>query len=337
MATLNSVGDILRHVRELVEPFTNGAYVPDWERRSATLSALSDYLVIRIRDDAFVHDQSSTRAVECEADTGYRKLIARGVRAIVSGEPLAFPEVGIAVGEDARILRDLCSTLDYSEKVAMSAAAFAIETLSLSSDLLSVVANILFEEAYHLHIITELLGLDQSARPWLAPDKAVNWELVKTCEDGCTYMLLEHVLFEARGAIAAAKGGHEARPRGLSEQRTAWLEKICDQETNHGIAGLVWFNRDEGRSALSLRAGPVVRRFIEQECDDTSGTFRTLRQRYSTWLLARYLDGASIEELLKCLKGDVKRCKTTGEIGPTLDDVTRATDFVYNVSRNGGE
>jgi hypothetical protein len=331
------VDDVVCYTRELIEPFVVGTYVPDWEQRSGILSAISDYLIIRLRDDAFVDDQLSIRLLECEADAGYRAILAQGIRAIVAGEPLAFPRVALADEKDAPALKELCSTLDYSEKVVMSAAAFAIGRLSLSTELLSVVANILFEEAYHLKIVTEMLGLDQSARPWLAPDKNANWEIVKACGDGCTYMLLEHVLFEARGAIAAAKGVYEARARGVSERPVAWLEKICNQETNHGIAGLLWFHRDGRGAVLSPSARLVVRRFIEQECDDTTGTFRTLRQRYSAWLLARYLKGASIEELVASLKEDVTRCKSTGEIEPTLEEVSRSVDFVYeNINQDGG-
>ncbi|MET0464568.1 MAG: hypothetical protein ABW007_15490 [Chitinophagaceae bacterium] len=329
MPILNSVDDLIHYARDLAEPFIFGRYVPDWERRSGIISAISDYLIIRIRDDAFVDDQSSTRPLECEADVGYRATLARGVRDTMTGESLAFPKVGLADDKDIPTLTELCSTLDYSEKVVISAAAFAIVKLSPSTELLSVIANILFEEAYHLKIVSEMLGLDQSTRPWLSPDKSVNWELVKSCEDGFTYMLLEHVLYEGRGGIAAAKGVHEARVRGVSERSVKWLEKICNQETNHGISGLVWLARDEHGAGLSPTDRLLIRRFIEQECDDTTGTFRTLRQRYSTWLLERYLGGTPLQELVASLKGDVVRCQYTGEIGPTLDDLSRSVDSLY--------
>lgn len=337
MQSLNTLNDLLSYARNLAEPLAATTYVPDWERRAAILSAISDYLIIRLRDDAFVHEQLSTRSIECDADVGYRALLARGLRAILAGEQLTFPAAPLAIGKDAQILTELCSTLDYSEKVVISATAYAILKLSLSTELLSVVANILFEEAYHLKIISDMLGIDQSSRPWLPPDKTVNWALVTECGDEYTYMLLEHVLFEARGAIAAAKGVHEAQVRGLSPQSGAWLVRICSQETNHGVSGLEWFHRD-GRSAdLSPSARLIVRRFIEQECDDTTGTFRTLRQRYSSWLLAKYFSGASIQEVTACLKDDVVRCQHTGDITPTLEDVSRATDLLYeNVSREGG-
>lgn len=319
-----------------MEPFVTGKYVPEWESRATTLSAISDYLIIRLRDDAFVHDELSSRPLECDADVGYRAILAHRLRAIVGGESLAFPHIPLAAGEDLRILTDLCSTLDYSEKIVISAAAFAIRKLPLSTELLSVLANILFEEAYHLKIITELLGLDQSARPWLAPDKNTNWELVNACGDTCTYTLLEHLLFEGRGAIAAAKGVHEAKVRGISPRVIAWLEKICNQETNHGILGLLWFHHGGGGPALSGPARLLVRRFINEECDDTSGTFRTLRQRYSAWLLAQYLGGTDAGQLMACLKEDVVRCKTTGTIRPTLDDISRSIEFLHeNIDRHG--
>ena len=117
----------------------------------------------------------------------------------------------------------------------------------------------------------------------------------------------------------------------------AWLDKICRQETNHGIAGLVWFNRDGQRDTISAPARTVIRDFIEQECEDDTGTFRTLRQRYPLWLLAQYLGGTPVQELVRLLKSDVTRCRNTGEIGPTLDDVSRATAFIHDdVSREGG-
>jgi len=334
---LNSVDDVVRCARELAEPFVAGVYVSDWEQRSGILSAISDYLIIRLRDDAFVDSESAARPLECEADAGYRAVLARELRDIVGGKPLAFPTVKLADDKDLPPLRELCSTLDYSEKIVISAAAFAIARLSPSIELVSVVANILFEEAYHLKIVTEMLGLDHLARPWLAPDKTANWELVKSCKDGATYMLLEHLLYEGRGGIAAAKGVHEAGARGVSKQSIAWLEKICDQETNHGIAGLMWFGRNYRGATLTLSARSLIRSFIEQECDDTTGTFRTLRQRYSAWLLAQYFGGTSVQELVVSLKRDVARCKSTGEIGPTLDDMSRSVDSLYEyLNRDGG-
>lgn len=335
MPTLKSVDDIVRYARELVEPFVSGAYVPDWERRSSVLSAISDFLLIRLRDDAFVEDELSSRPLEAMADAGYRAHLARGVRAVVEGGEVAVPAVARVTTSDAATLHELCSTLDYSEKVVMSGAAFAIGRLSLSVELLSVVANIFFEEAYHLKIVTNLLGLDQTTRPWLSPDKQANWDLVNACDDGGTYMLLEHVLFEARGAIAAAKGVHEARLRGVTAEPLAWLQKICNQETNHAVTGLRWFHRDGHVLDLSPAARFVVRRFIEQECDDSSGGFRTLRQRYSSWLLARYLSGARMEELVVDLKRDVARCQRSGDITPSLDDVSRSVDLLYERMSEG--
>ncbi|PYP83986.1 MAG: hypothetical protein DMF61_21330 [Blastocatellia bacterium AA13] len=337
MTSLDSVADVISYVRELAEPFVVGEYVPDWEQRSGMLSAISDYLIIRLRDDAFVDSEPAARQLDCDADTGYRAILAQEVRKFVKRKSLTFPAVELADEKDLPPLKELCLTLDYSEKIVISAAAFAISRLTLSTELVSVVANILFEEAYHLKILTEMLGLDQPSRPWLATDKLANWELVRSCDDGPSYMLLEHLLYEARGGIAAAKGVHDAGLRGVSKRSVAWLEKICNQETNHGISGLVWFGRDYRGARLPLSARSLIRRFIEQECDDQTGTFRTLRQRYSSWLLARYFSGASVQELVVSLKRDVAQCKSTGEIGPNLDEVSWGVDFLYEyLDRDGG-
>ena len=198
MRQIHSLQDLVSHARDIVEPFAVGRYVPDWERRAAVVSVISDYLLIRLRDDAFVEDELANRPLDCDADVGYRAALSRALRANLSGEGLAFPEIEPVSGRDAATLNELCSTLDYAEKIVISATALAMRRFSSSVELLSVVANILFEEAYHLKIITDMLGLDQSERPWLAPDKATNWQLVSDSGDLDTYMLLEHLLFEVR-------------------------------------------------------------------------------------------------------------------------------------------
>lgn len=330
MDAVRTIGEVVAHAQAIVEPFAEGRYAADWEHRACVVSAISDYLIVRLRDDAFVADDA-TSPRDCYADVGFRSVVTREIDGVISGKPLAFPRVEPPSEADRQLLSDLCATLDYSEKIVISATAFAMRQVPMQLELFSAVANILFEEAYHLHIVNQLIGLEQSTRPWLADDKRGNWQLVRECRDGSAYMLLEHLLFEARGAIASAKGVHEAKVKGVSAPSVEWLDRICRQETNHGIGGLLGVHRYGNGSRLTESSRAVLKGFIENECDDQSASFRAIRQRYPLLLLQKYWNGTSIDELVAMLKADVRQCRVTGQISPTLDEVLRATEAVYSV------
>ena len=113
---LDTVENLVSYTRAVVEPFTAGLYVDDWERRSAIVSAISDYLLIRLRDDAFVEDDMARRPLELTADAGYRARLATSLRTFVVTETLQLPALSRAPDTDTAALYELCGTLDYSER-----------------------------------------------------------------------------------------------------------------------------------------------------------------------------------------------------------------------------
>jgi len=328
---MRTIAEIKDNVRLWSAPFEARSFVADWEVRALRISAASDYLSVRERDDAFVDDREE-QPIAFDAQTAYRgRSTASLIDVSTADAKFAFPLKPAPA--DVAILSELYARVDFSEKFPMSAAAHALTRIDMPTALFAEIGNVLYEEGLHLKIVAELSGIDLAKRAWLEPDKDSEWELVSACDDPLTYMLVQHCLTEGRGGLAAAKAIHTAREKGVSEQALFWLTKICRQETRHGILGFLWLHRllPGADRRLPDRAKEGVKAFVQGQCEAGATGFRAHRQHYSAWLLARYLGGASVDEIVATMKRNVATVLATGEIDAPLDDVLKRSAKLYHL------
>ncbi|MEQ9248011.1 MAG: hypothetical protein RLO21_18695, partial [Nitratireductor sp.] len=297
---------------------------------------ISDYLLLRVRDDAFVRDNPADREISMYSATRYREMAAAdmlesSVRA--DGQYQTIPITVNLSSQDREILVDLCRPLDLDdgEKIVMAAVAYALRNFDMPPDTFSDLANIFFEEAYHLRIVDDIVGYGLGQRPFVPESRQDHWNLVRDATNIFEYIMLEHVLYEGRGTLASAYGVHLCRSRNVSEEGVEWFAKIARQETNHGATGFFWIERlgaDFGQR-IPEQSNALLRRFIEAECGDDAKGFRAKRLKFSAYLLNRYRSGASTPEIVNVIKNNVKHVMETGDVIISQDEMSAGVDALY--------
>ncbi len=117
---MKTIADLIEFAREQVKPFADGRLADDWEERSMKVSAVSDYLLLRNRDDAFVRDGVSDLDLEMYSSTGYRQKAAKDLLAVTSGSEGELKKIPLEIvlsDRDRDILVELCmpQDLDYDD------------------------------------------------------------------------------------------------------------------------------------------------------------------------------------------------------------------------------
>jgi hypothetical protein len=319
--------ELLEKIRSLLLPFALGQYVADWQYRASEVSTISDISILRMRETAFFLKENCSADLTFASLSSFRKNIVTDFDNFSSLNKVSYSiDYNLLSNQEYDIFNELYNEVDSSERIVISACAYAICNLSFPIEIVLVLCNILYEEALHLESISRLLGIDQSKKKWISNDKCNHWNLVLNTKSIAEYFFLEHCLYEGRGFIAAAKGVHELSK--YSEHSTGYkiARLIFEQETNHVLTGYFWLKQlDDITLESTLKS--VLSQFLQIEILTDIETFKGKRQRFPLLLLSHYLSNKSYWGIQKLIMENANSMIMTGNMSVTNEQLINATEF----------
>lgn len=317
--------DFVNTIRTLAKPFARGEYVNDWQQRAIQLSTISDFYTIRLRENAFLTEEKLQFAPCFASLSPLRKAIQENFYNSYYSNKIGYAiSYNFLSDWQYDIFHKIYSDVDSSERIVMSACAYAICNLSCPIEVVLVLCNLLYEEALHLESISTLLGIDQSCKPWIGDDKVNHWQLISKTNTIISYLFAEHCLYEGRGFIAAAKGVYELQKYGTESTIYKIAKFIFEQETNHVLTGYFWLKQlDNGKFEDELRI--VLNNFIKTEPMKEIESFKGKRQRFPIFIAENYLKNRDYWQIRKIVLETAKHIIVTGEILVSDEQLITAT------------
>jgi hypothetical protein len=323
---------ISQAIHELALPFAKCEYTDNWQYRASELSKISDVCKLGLNETAFFHGNKSFDNLSFVSFSPLRDLIMSSPEKLSPSKNISYSVKSTLLHtEEYDIFSRLYGRVDSSEKIVMTACAHALCNLSSPLEVKMALCNILYEESLHLMSISNLLGLDQSQKPWIADEKKNHLTLVSETKNIAEYIFLEHCLYEGRGFIAAASGVYELSKYDLNSTGYKIANLIFEQETNHVLTGYFWLKQFDNKQ-LENTIKLVLRKFISTEPIHEMNTFKGKRQRFPFFLLANYLADKSFWSIKEIVLDNAISIKTNGRMLPTDKELDEATKFCTDIA-----
>ncbi len=275
---------LMMDLKDIIRPFAEGRYVSSWEQNANKVSAISDYLEMKVKETPFVEDYNFDVGRCASSDALLKNVFFETMPSAMEATNIDYLIDYQTPGKLDRfhqIFRKVASV----EKLAMSACSFALSNFQMPPELVSGLCHVIYEEALHLKGISRLMVSDESVKPWIEDSRTPAWELIQTTESISDYMFLEHCLYEGEGCIAAGKAYYEMQQAG-EDLGFRVTERICKEETNHALFGYKWIHMlgiDE------TKALAWVQKFLEVECSENFTSFKRIKTLFSLYLVREYL------------------------------------------------
>ena len=318
--------DLVSIIRDIAKPFAIPEYVHDWQHRAAKLSAISDLYSIKIKENPFLEDIDIHKSFISLPPL--REAIKESFNRAYNHSKINYAfDYGCLSGWQYDAYEKLYGDVDASEKIVISACAYAICNLSMPLEIMLALCNLLYEEALHLEATNTLLGTDQSIKPWIPDDKKTNWQLICETKSITSYLFIEHCLYEGRGFLAAAKAAYDLAQNRIDSVICEIEKGIFQQETNHLLTGYFWLKQlDVGDSDEELKN--TLRSFLEKEPIASIDSFRGKKHRFPMFLVANYLKNRSFWRIKETVIENAKSCFLTGLPLVTDERLLEATEEV---------
>ena len=306
--------DIQRIVADVVRPFVAGRYVEDWQARAARAGALADYYSLRQADNPFFELDDDTLGVGFGADA----ILRQGVHEMFSvafestAISYAFPMYELA-GDERQVFEVHYGGVDSVEKMAISAIAWAIVSLSPTRRDLLLLCGQLYEEGLHLKALSTLLGIDEAQQPWITAKRETFSAFARTADSIAEYALFQNCLSEGEGALAAAEIQYAVRALPPDSPPARVARRITAEETHHALLGYFLVRQHDAYDEEFFNA--AIGRYHTVEPLRPPGTAKGRRQRFAVQLVQHYVNTRSVAKVEAMLVDAVDRLRRTGQLG----------------------
>jgi hypothetical protein len=266
------MADLLSTIRDTVQPFADGRGAPDWQRRAARLRALGP---------------------------------ASGPGAPGAGDATTVSydfAYGLLPEPDRSRFAQAFHQVESVERLAMSAIGHALCRLSPSPSIASALCGVFYDEALHLQSLTALQGLPPCPEPWIAAKREPFWRLLRDTDDLVAYVVFQHCLSEAEGAIAGAEKLRQLQRAGAGDVAVRVAHRIFVEETRHAVTGYaVLAELDADRPLTDAALHHLIERYLAVEQLVDPSLAKGKRQRFALALAERYVaerDVAPVESAI---------------------------------------
>jgi hypothetical protein len=188
------------------------------------------------------------------------------------------------------------------ERLAMSAIGHALCRLSPSPSIAAALCGVFYDEALHLQSLTALQGLPPCPEPWIAARREPFWRLLRDTDDLVAYVVFQHCLSEAEGAIAGAEKLRQLQRAGAGDVAVRVAHRIFVEETRHAVTGYaVLAELDADRPLTDAGLHHLIERYLAVEQLVDPSLAKGKRQRFALGLAERYVaerDVAQVESAI---------------------------------------
>lgn len=264
------MADLLSTIRDTAQPFGDGHGAPDWQRRAARLRALGRAAA---PGEAKPHD-----AVSFGEATSSEDAIAYDFACGLLPEP------------DRSRFAQAFHQVESVERLAMSAIGHALCRLAPPRPIAAALCEVFHDEALHLQSLTALQGLPACAEPWIAAKREPFWRLLRDTDDLVAYVVFQHCLSEAEGAIAGAEKLRQLERAGAGDIAVRVAHRIFVEETGHALTGYAMLAElDAGRPITAEAFHRLIERYLAVERLVDPSLAKGKRQRFALALAERYI------------------------------------------------
>jgi hypothetical protein len=306
--------DIQRIVADVVRPFGAGKYVQDWQVRAARAGALADYYSLRQADNPFFELDDDTLGVGFGADAILRQGVHQMFSAAFESTAIsyAFPMYELA-GDERQVFEAHYGGVDSVEKMALSAIAWAIVSLSPTRRDMLLLCGQLYEEGLHLKALSTLLGIDEAQQPWITAKREPFLTFARTADSIAEYAIVQNCLSEGEGALAAAEIQYALRALHRDSPPAQVARRITAEETHHALLGYLLVRQHDAYDEQFFNA--VIGRYRTVEPLRPPETAKGRRQRFAVQLFQHYVKTRSVAKVEAVLVDAVDRLRRTGQLG----------------------
>jgi hypothetical protein len=261
------MADLLSTIRDTVQPFADGRGAPDWQQRAARLRTLGQ------------HDARGGAPDTCDVET--------------AGEATAIAydfAYGLLPEPDRGRFAQAFHQVESVERLAMSAIGHALCRLTPPPSIAAALCGVFHDEALHLQSLTALQGLPPCPEPWIAAKREPFWRLLRGTDDLVPYVLFQHCLSEAEGAIAGAEKLRQLQRAGAGEVAVRVAHRIFVEETRHALTGYGMLAELDAERPIAADAfHQLIDRYLAVESLVDPALAKGKRQRFALALAERYI------------------------------------------------